>query len=68
MGKEPYSDRRWRDEPAVIFSQCNGCLHYKGFGKCVAFPDNIPEEIIRNKVKHDKGYTPETTVYYEPKQ
>ncbi|HYW94091.1 MAG TPA: hypothetical protein VE870_00730 [Bacteroidales bacterium] len=31
---------------------CNRCKHYLGYLKCKAFPEEIPDEIIRGKIDH----------------
>ena len=48
--KEPYSDRRWRDDPGARSPICNDCAHRGdylqelGVIPCTAFPKGIPLE------------------------
>ena len=53
--------------PGVISSQCNNCKHYQGFGKCDAYPDNIPREIIGNQFEHTTPYEGDNGSRFEPK-
>ena len=52
--------------PGAIASQCKTCKHYRGFGKCDAFPDNIPHEIISNKFEHTASYEGDQGISFEP--
>ena len=38
----------------ISMPQCFDCIHYQGLGRCAAFPDVIPEEIMSGAVDHDK--------------
>lgn len=33
--------------------QCNSCIHYLGYGACLAFPEGIPVEFLTNTYWHD---------------
>jgi hypothetical protein len=59
----------------VTLSQCSGCKHSMKagrratgelYGRCAAFPDGIPEEILWNEVRHTKPYPGDHGIRYEP--
>ena len=54
--------------PGVVSSQCNYCRHYWGFGRCDAYPDNIPREIMGNQFEHTAPYKGDNGIWFEPKQ
>ena len=43
--------------------KCNECIHLKDEGKCLAFPDGIPVEILNNNKFHDKIITGQVGKY-----
>lgn len=52
------------------YSQCAACAHYRWGsssvgGQCAAFPDGIPEEIYRNRVRHDRPYPGDNGIMFE---
>lgn len=54
--------------PGVVSSQCNHCRHYWGFGRCDAYPDNIPREILGNQFEHTTPYEGDNGIRFEPKR
>lgn len=65
MEKKPYSDSRWTEPMIGEDVACNGCLHYRGFAKCDAFPEGIPTELGTTKVTHTKPYQGDGGIRYE---
>lgn len=43
---EPYSDKRWHDNPGFVPSLCNSCSNWLGRGKCKKYMPKIPNEIM----------------------
>ncbi|MDR1563888.1 MAG: hypothetical protein LBS74_02915 [Oscillospiraceae bacterium] len=67
--QKPYSNKRWHDNPCPIFDlQCNKCKNYFGFGKCKAFPEKIPPELLSDEIKHNKPYPNDNGIVFEPKK
>ncbi len=66
MGKKPYSDPRWWDNPCPITSQCGTCKHFKlGTTSCKAF-DKIPKDILANHELHDHPIDGDHGLQYDP--
>ena len=42
-----------------IYTQCLFCKHYLGGHECLAFPDQIPDEIWTGKFDHSKPWPDE---------
>ena len=36
----------------LYYPVCSHCVNYLGSGKCQAYPDGIPEDILEGKVSH----------------
>ena len=49
--------------------QCFDCEHFRGakFGKCDAFPDQIPERLWSGKFRHDKPFPGDQGIHYKSK-
>jgi len=45
----------WRRGDFTI-SQCFDCQHWTGRGRCEAFPNGVPDEILTNEHDHRKAY------------
>ena len=59
-----YEDVRWRCDVGAIAVMCNSCVHNRGAGKCDAFPNGIPRELIlRNE--HDTPYPGDSGIRYK---
>ena len=39
-------------EGSIYFPICNECKHFLGWGKCRAFPESIPDEILDGDNDH----------------
>ena len=54
----------------IRFRQCIVCEHSQEYepGKCEAFPDGIPDELLRENVLHDKPYPGDNGLRYEQRQ
>ncbi len=66
MGKKPYSDSRWWDNPHPIMTQCGTCKHFKrGTISCKAF-SKIPKDILANYILHDHPIDGDRGFQYEP--
>jgi len=50
----------------VISLQCISCKHYWGVGKCSAFEEQIPDEILRGDFNHTKPYEGDHGIQFEP--
>jgi hypothetical protein len=46
--------------------QCATCRHYRKVGRCKAYPDGIPEELLTGAVQHDKPYKGDNGIRFEP--
>lgn len=58
-----------------LLSVCMSCKHKLGidwqreiFARCAAFPDGIPDEILREEVDHRNPYPGDSGIQYEPKE
>lgn len=49
-------------------SQCFFCKNNLPKGKCVAFPDGIPDEITKNFFIHNKPYEGDNGIQFEAKK
>ena len=47
-----------------VFIPCNYCSHYRGFGKCDAYPEDIPRDVMK-KIMEDETYPCSDGVRYE---
>ena len=54
----------------MLSGPCPNCLHPKTDSdsplRCLAFLDDIPEEIVTGRVDHSKPYTGDHALRYEP--
>ena len=46
--------------------QCIECERYRKDGRCKAFPDGIPEEIITGQFDHTKPHKGDNGIQFEP--
>ena len=46
--------------------QCQLCRHYWGQGRCDAFPEAVPHEIIRGEHDHREPYKGDNGIRFEP--
>lgn len=57
---------------SVILSQCLKCRHLErpiqGPGRCSAFPEAIPAEIMFNDFDHRKPYPNDNGIRFEPRE
>ena len=65
--KKPFSDPRWWDNPQPVWPKCNRCKHYLDYGKCEAFPNGIPNEIIIGEFDHANPYSGDNGIQFIPK-
>jgi len=49
----------------IYNTDCIDCIHYSGACLCLAFPDGIPNKIIRSVVDHRKPYPGDNGIQYE---
>ena len=55
-------------ENTFYFPICNKCKHYKGWAKCTAFPDGIPDQILDGLNDHSKPLIGQgNRIVFEPK-
>lgn len=59
-----YESERWRCDVGAEAAICNSCRHYTGAGKCAAFPDGIPKELIVRR-EHDTPFPGDNGIRYE---
>ncbi len=52
-------------DPGMVPSQCNACKHYRGFGRCDAYPDAIPQELLKNEFQHTIPYKDDKGIQFE---
>lgn len=62
-----YESRRWYDDPGAEDVMCNHCKHYRLYAKCDAFPEGIPNELLK-KEEHDTPYPGDNGIRFEPKE
>ncbi len=55
-----------RNQRGRIFL-CMNCIHLRDHAKCAAFPDGIPEEILKQGLDHTKSHSGDRGIKYEPK-
>ena len=46
-------------------SQCFDCKHWIDRGRCEAFPDGVPDEILTNAHDHRKAYPGDKGIRFE---
>ena len=46
---------------------CNRCRHCRGYGKCAAFPDRIPDAILNGEHDHREPYPGDNGIRFEPR-
>ena len=56
----------WREPDLPRISQCAVCRSKAGDATCAAFPDGIPEAILRNEVSHAKPVEWDNGIRLEP--
>ena len=49
----------------MISTQCISCTHYRMGGRCEAYPEGIPYEIISGQVDHKKPYKGDNGIQFE---
>lgn len=47
-----------------VFIPCNYCAHYRGFGKCDAYPNGTPREIV-DAIMNDQDYKCSKEIHFE---
>ena len=55
----------------IRFRQCIVCEHSQAYdepGRCKAFPNGIPKELLTEDILHDKPYPGDGGLRYEPRQ
>ena len=64
-----YIHPRWTysDQWEKISQLCVKCRHWQDFMQCEAFPEGIPGEIFHGDVAHDKPYTGDRGIRFEPR-
>jgi len=45
---------------------CYRCNNYYWMGKCKAFPEGIPDEIMMGKLIHNKPYKGDKGIIFDP--
>jgi len=69
MYEEPYSNPRWWVAPKAYAPACEGCAHYLRGGRCKAFPNEIPRELLLSvEILHDKPYPGDGGYLFTPKE
>lgn len=69
----PDEKNQWTAPIRATMSQCGKCKRARGLDErdravCEAFPNGIPQEVIRNKVNHFKeNYPGDNGILGEPK-
>ncbi len=46
-------------------SYCGGCKHWRGGGRCAAFPDGVPDAILECLADHRKPYPGDGGILYD---
>ena len=65
MTREEIVRDRFVDQPGdTIISQCVACVHVH-MGRCDAFPDGIPQEILENWHDHRLAYPGDNGIRFE---
>jgi hypothetical protein len=56
----------------IKIRRCTSCKHYiyglSTNGICSAFPEGIPEEIWRERNRHEEQYPGDNGIVYEPRE
>lgn len=47
---------------------CDECRHYFGEGKCLAFPEGIPQAILSGDVEHCHPVAGDKGITFEPRE
>lgn len=55
------------NDNVLRLGQCFYCKHKRPAGKCDAFPEGIPREILFNRVDHRKPYPGDNGIQWEAK-
>lgn len=50
----------------VEVSPCAACRHWKGNAVCDAFPDKVPDEILKGDNNHRSPYPGDHGIQFEP--
>lgn len=58
----------FNDNDGITLWRCLTCVHRIDLNTCKAFPDGIPEEIVRERVVHDKPYPGDNGIRYEKRE
>lgn len=61
---------RWKTDKSLNssnVSQCSLCKNKRFKRTCLAYPDEIPKEILFNNVIHDKTTRNDNGIIFEPK-
>jgi len=62
------SPRFW-DDPMGRSAACCNCVHYLSRGRCRAFPNEIPRELLLSvEILHDKPYPGDGGYLFTPKE
>jgi len=64
---DAYSERMTGHADEFAQPICNRCHHYRGYGKCAAFPDRIPDAILDDEHDHHKPYPGDNGIRFEPR-
>ena len=52
----------------TVLPQCLRCKHWNGKGRCEAFPDGIPHEILTDEFDHKEPYPGDNGTQFEARQ
>ena len=55
-----------RARPVAISEQCATCRHWTGGTKCRAFPNGIPQSLLKGKLDHRRPYPNDRGFRYAP--
>ncbi len=61
---DPAEDRFIWKKGDVYISQCAFCIHSKR-GKCAAFPNGIPDDMLWNRHDHHQPYPGDNGIQFE---
>lgn len=62
--KDKFKARLMDVSEKEVFIPCNYCSHYRGFGKCEAYPDKIPKEVM-HCIMDDESYKCSDRISYD---
>lgn len=63
----PIPERFYDDIAIEMVTPCSTCRHlYADAFSCAAFPEGIPEEILLGDHQHDKPFSGDSGIQYEP--